>query len=892
MLCFAAPVSAQNGTWTWMKGTAVTSPVPNFGIQGVSSPTNEPPGVYEAAEWTDLNGNFWVFGGLNFATGGYENSLWRYVPATNEWTWMNGPSASNSIPVYGVQGVPSPNNFPGGRSFAPRTWTDTNGDLWLMGGAGIDATGNSGFLNDLWRYNIATNEWTWMNGPQIGNGLASFGIQGVMAPTNLPPAAQESAASWVDNNGDLWLFSGIDGFLGGADDMWRYSVGSNMWTWMSGQSAGPVVANHGTLQVPSPTNTPGTRWNYSHWTDLQGRFWMFGSLDYNSVGYADMWMYDPSTLLWTWMAGPNTPGLPNTFSTPCVPGGYPDPSVENRICWTDQCGRLWSMGTDFNYLWLFDTNTLQFTYITGSTAQATPLNLGTQGIPAPTNYPMGAAGGNGFVSANGDLWFFGGGDLSGVLGGTINLLWRYQIDPTCPGTAVNAQFTSSPSTSGCAPLSLQFNPSSTSYNSYQWDFGDTTTLADTSNLASPTYLFTQPGTYTVTLIITGTSSCGANADTTTTIITVYPQPVVNLGSDSTICNGLINLTPDAGNAGSNYLWSTGATTQTINVTAPGIYSVTVSSGPNGLCSDQDTLVITQPAQPDLGGDTAICAGQSLLLDPGITGTQYIWSNGATTPTITVSTTGLYSVQIINPPCTASTAMNLSITPLPVVNLGADTTLCPDDSIVLNAQNPGAVYLWSNAATTQTISTSTAGNYAVTVTAQNCSASDTISISTTQNLSLDETVSLCGSFNALTLDAGNPGATYLWSTGDNTQTISIQQPGTYWVNVSAPPCQLTDTIEVTGSIGEAVVYVPNSFTPNGDGLNDRFSGYGESFTSFSLILFNRWGEKIFETNDPAGWDGNYVGQRAESEVYVYLLSYSSACTGGKIVDLRGHVTLIR
>lgn len=201
-------------------------------------------------------------------------------------------------------------------------------------------------------------------------------------------------------------------------------------------------------------------------------------------------------------------------------------------------------------------------------------------------------------------------------------------------------------------------------------------------------------------------------------------------------------------------------------------------------------------------------------------------------------------------------------------------------------------MWSNAATSQTITTSAAGTYAVTVTAQNCSNSDTIAIATTQNLAFDDIVSLCGSFGPLVLDAGNPGAAYLWSTGASSQTISIEQPGTYWVTVNAPPCLLTDTVLVTGTLGEATVYIPNSFTPNGDGLNDRFSGYGESFSSFRLLVFNRWGELIFETTDPAGWDGNYNGIKATDDVYVYKLTYTSACTGGKFVDRLGHVLLLR
>ncbi|MCU0434572.1 MAG: gliding motility-associated C-terminal domain-containing protein [Bacteroidia bacterium] len=890
--CSVITLSAQNGVWTWVNGSNSINPPPNFGIQGVTSPANQPHSSYSAASWTDLNGNFWFLGGIDdVSITNIWGALWKYEPATGLWTWMKGPNTPNNAGVYGTLGVPSPLNNPGARAYGSCTWTDNAGNLWLFGGFAFDSQSAFGEINDFWMYDISTNEWTWMGGSNIAGDPGNFGTLQVPAPTNMPSSRSETIATWNDAQGNFWMFGGTS-----YDDVWKYDVSANIWTWMAGSNsigAGPVF---GTQGVSSPANTPDQRWIYAHWKDLQGNFWIYGGYLQAAFVSGDMWKFDPVTLEWTWMAGSSLPNDLATFNQQCVPGNRPDGTYEGRSFWTDDCGRFWyahgaSINNFHNYVWMFDPVTNQFTWISGTTNASTPPSFGTLNVPAASNYPPVLLGAAPFKDLQGNLYLFGG--YNPFANGIYNAVWRYQIDPLCPGTTVNAAFsTSAQNFSGCAPFSVQFNPFTTNYTSYAWDFGDTTTLADTSNLSSPGFTYTTPGTYTVTLIVSGNATCGSGTDTSTAIITVYPQPVVNLGSDSTICNGLINLTPDAGNAGSTYLWSTGATTQTINITAPGIYSVTVSSGPNGLCSDQDTLVITQPAQPDLGGDTVICAGQSLLLDPGITGTQYIWSNGATTPTINVSSTGLYSVQIINPPCTLSTAMNLTVTPLPVVNLGNDTTLCPDESIVLNAQNPGAIHVWNTGANTQTITTSSAGSYAVTVTAQNCSSSDTIAVATTQNLSLDETVSLCGSFNALTLDAGNPGASYLWSTGDNTQTISIQQPGTYWVNVSAPPCVLTDTIEVTGNIGEAAVYIPNSFTPNGDGLNDRFTGYGENFSSFRLLIFNRWGELIFETTDPNGWDGFYAGQRAKGDVYVYKLTYTSSCTGGKFVDRLGHVLLIR
>ncbi len=1025
-------LTAQNGVWTWMRGSQTPNILGTFGTQGVSSPANDPGSGYQAAEWTDQNGNFWLFGGIESNFASYHSALWRYTPANNEWTWMKGPSTQSAAGVYGVQGIPSPANYPGGRGYGARTWTGINGELWLYGGFGYDALGNQTSLNDLWKYDITTNEWTWMNGPQTGGSLGNFGIQGVPSPANLPPPCTESTVTWVDAAGNLWMFGGVDLSTPGTDDVWKYDISANVWTWMSGQSSGQVLANYGTLGVPSPTNTPGGRYAYGHWQDQQGNFWMFGGFDPAANLLADMWRYNPNTGIWTWMAGSNVsasaPTIGNTFTTQCTPGGHPDGVYENRACWTDPCGRFWGMGSEFNYLWFFDPNTLQFTWVTGSLAQQPPPVYGTQTIPSPTNVPAPVIGANGFVDNSGNLWLYGG---YASLIGELNVLWKYQIDSLCSPQDFEFNVPIITPVSTCSGTPVVFSPQSEANYSYFWDFGDTSLTTDTSSLANPSWVYNQPGTYIYTLIVKSDYLCGPGSDTITGTITIYQQPTVNLGSDSIFCSAISGVLLDAGNPGATYLWSTGDTTQTISAVNSGTYSVMVTTDTTGNCIGRDTIVyslssqitlgpdtaicsgasiildpgITQQQylwntgdttqtisasaagqyivqvinsnctitdtlvistiplptvnlgndttlcsqpfsllldagnpgaaylwstgattqlitasaagtysvtvadaqcsttdsitisvqtvpQPVITGDTAICAGQTLLLDPGVTAQQFIWNTGDTTSTLLVSTAGFYSVQVINQPCTLSASMNLTVNPLPVVALGADTTLCPGQLLTLDAQNAGANYNWNTGASSQSISVSDAGTYAVTVTAQSCVSADTINVSSTQNIEFNETVSLCGSPGGVVLDAGNPGASYLWSTGETSQTITIQQAGTYWVSINAAPCILSDTIEVTGSIGEANVYIPNSFTPNGDGLNDRFSGVGEDFTSFHLVIFNRWGEKIFETRDQSGWDGNYVGQRAESEVYVYLLSYTSTCTGGKVVDRRGAVTLIR
>ncbi|MCU0434575.1 MAG: gliding motility-associated C-terminal domain-containing protein [Bacteroidia bacterium] len=759
LLFFNFCVSAQNGVWTWMGGDTIANPTGNFGIQGVPAPTNRPPGVYEAAEWTDLNGNFWVFGGFyQGPNGGYNSSLWRYEPATNNWTWMKGPPTLQMPGVYGIQGIPSPLNYPSGRAYGVTTWTDLNGNLWMFGGGGLDATATDNILNELWTYNVATNEWTWMGGSPTGSSPGSYGQITVPSATNWPPSKYETAVSWVDNNGDLWMFGGLSS-AGSSDDVWRYTISTASWTWMSGQQLSstslPVPPNYGQLGVPAPSNTPGSRWVYNGWKDLQGRFWLFGgnALASSTAAFpADMWMYDPATLLWTWMAGVQTDNDSATFLATCVPGGLPSGCFEDRACWTDPCGRFWSISTGAiivsSHLWVFDPVSLQFTWITGSLGFAPPPVYGIQGVPSPTNYPDGVFGGNAFVSLQGELWLFGG--IATNSFGTTNNLWRYQPDPLCLGVP-NFTTTATADSTGCAPFTMQFGTSGNAAVTYQWDFGDPLTTLDTSSIAAPTYIYSTPGTYTATLI-TNYGPCGDSPDTSFAVIQVLQSPVVNLGNDTLLCPGQ-TLLLDAQNSGTSYIWNTGATSQSISVTDPGTYTVAVSN-------------------------------------------------------------------------------------------------------------------------------------------QSCIDADTITVSSIQTFELTNNVSLCGLQNGLVLDAGNPGSSYLWSTGETTQTISIQQAGSYWVTITNPPCILSDTITVNGILGEGLVYIPNSFTPNGDGLNDRFTGIGENFTTFHLLIFNRWGELIFETRNQSGWDGQYQGEIAKGDVYVYKLSYSNICTGEQVIDRLGHVTLIR
>ena len=158
--------------WAWMSGSSVLpcngcGEAGTYGTLNTPAAGNVPGGRQYAASWTDATGNLWIFGGQGYdANGTYGdlNDMWEFNPTTNQWTWMSGSSAlpspcSNGAcgqpGAYGTQYLPATGNVPGGRSGAT-TWTDSSGHLWLFGGSGYDATGTSGYLDDLWEYQPST----------------------------------------------------------------------------------------------------------------------------------------------------------------------------------------------------------------------------------------------------------------------------------------------------------------------------------------------------------------------------------------------------------------------------------------------------------------------------------------------------------------------------------------------------------------------------------------------------------------------------------------------------------------------------------------------------------------------------------------------------------------
>ena len=295
-----------SSSWTWIGGTSASYVAPVYGTEGVAATANTPGARNGAATWTDANGNLLMFGGYGFSvsggvvTGTLNNDLWEYLPASNKWAWIGGPNTVNGKGVYGIQSVPDAANVPGARSGAAY-WSDAQGNFWLFGGIGYDATGaQTGLLNDLWKYSPSSGQWTWVGGSNTINSPGVYGASGVAAVGNLP-AARASSTTWLDSSGNVWVFGGETydvptHFYHRINDLWKYSPSTGEWTWVAGSSTFDATGVYGTRGVAAISNIPGARAAPFKWKDTSGTVWLFGGFqidDPTNTRYEmnDLWTF-------------------------------------------------------------------------------------------------------------------------------------------------------------------------------------------------------------------------------------------------------------------------------------------------------------------------------------------------------------------------------------------------------------------------------------------------------------------------------------------------------------------------------------------------------------------------------------------------------------------------
>lgn len=396
------------------------------------------------------------------------------------------------------------------------------------------------------------------------------------------------------------------------------------------------------------------------------------------------------------------------------------------------------------------------------------LNAGVQDPGTTFEWSNGSTDQTLTVTISGQYYVVGTSSFFCQTGDTINIILKTPV-------IVNAGIDQTICAGGNALLSA-----AGSGTSYLWNTGATSSAINVTPALTSMYLVTASG------------SNGCVAKDSVKVI-VNSSSFVNLGPDISQCASTVTV--NAGNSSYTYLWSTGATTPSINITNSGVYFVKATI--IGGCSAYDTISVTlNPAiTVNLGQNITQCGG-NVFLNAGNAGSTYSWNTGSTNQNITTYSGGTYYVTVTNiGGCTESDTILVNIKPLPVVNLGPDVMACTPN-ITLGTSSTGS-YLWSTGATTQNILVSNAGTYSLTVNLNGCISKDTVIVSLssapTVNLGLD--LSSCSS--SVLLNAGNAGSTYLWNTGVTAQTIEATTSGNYSVEVTSPGgCIGSDMISIT------------------------------------------------------------------------------------------------
>ncbi|HYV90604.1 MAG TPA: T9SS type A sorting domain-containing protein [Chitinophagales bacterium] len=347
-----------------------------------------------------------------------------------EWTWMHGSSSYNPNATYGTQGIPDSLNEPPG-VYGPDCWTDHEGNFWLFGGV----TNTQDLQSDLWKYDVTANNWTWVKGPGMENQAGVYGTKGIPSVLNNPGARAYGPAAWTDANDNLWLYGG-NGY-GNTNfntqmlaDMWRYTISTNEWTWMSGSTSDNV--HYGLQQIPDTANTPGMREECTaNWIDNNNGLWLYGGENYgvSAVFRSDMWRYDVSLNEWEWMSGDTVTSVPASFGTQNVFNVTNTPGARfNYSGWQDASGHFWLFGgyeynaNLFSDLWEYDSSIFQWAWVSGSSVSN---NGGAAGNLCDTSaafYPKSRWENRArWTDECINLWLFGGFGETGIL----NDLWVY-----------------------------------------------------------------------------------------------------------------------------------------------------------------------------------------------------------------------------------------------------------------------------------------------------------------------------------------------------------------------------------------------------------------------------------------------------------------------------------
>lgn len=514
---------------------------------------------------------------------------------------------------------------------------------------------------------------------------------------------------------------------------------------------------------------------------------------------------------------------------------------------------------------------------------------------------------------------------------TVSLIVRTNAGCTDTVTYVNLIEVQGPSgtvsvtpTIGCSPLSVNLTGTASANTlNISWDLGDGVVIADSLNLS---HVYTESRIYHPRMILTDHIGCTVPYDADS--ITVLSTPVLEL-NDTTICAGnsvTVNLGTDS------YQWIPATNVScaacgnvTITPDASITYHIIANSGTNCAADGYYTIDVTELPQSALHQKLDVCYGNSVELSVNDAANttwmpaSFLNTTSGSTVVCTPDSSITYIVESSNAlGCSVSSTVEVNvIEPFSVVT-SPDTSFCSNGKVelrvdVLGKKSGTYIYDWSNdnlltagniANPTATVAQTT--QFTVTVTNAVCNTSDvgTVNVSVYAPPAI---TSITDMTTVKPLEEVKVGAsadqpvTFSWQAVDELSctecqvTILTPQVAQY-VKVTATAstgCSVSDSVlvQVEGCPANEV-FVPNAFTPNGDGNNDDFMPYSNILAKMNYLrVFDRWGIMVYEGNDiNSGWGGDYRGEKAQPGVYVYVMQ--AQCANGFTIDKKGSFTLLR
>lgn len=517
------------------------------------------------------------------------------------------------------------------------------------------------------------------------------------------------------------------------------------------------------------------------------------------------------------------------------------------------------------------------------------------------------------ISANGPIPVCSGGSVTLATDTAyVQYLWSdNSTGSTLTANAPGSFFVATIAANGCQYISNTINvtyaapvPSTISGGPLPACAGGTVTLTSDSvyvsylwsdNSTSNSVTVTQPGNYTMT----GTDANGCEYQSNTINVTFNPPAptTITAGGPVSFCpGGSVTLTSDS--VFNSYLWSEGSTTNAITVTQTGDYTLS-GTGPGGCQYVSNTITVVQNPDPVLNlvlsnNETCFGSGDGSITVNSTVGSPpftYLWSDSQTGATASNLSAGTYTVTLTDGnQCSTTGSYNIT-TPdelLLSLNTLTDATCFgyTDGSVTLTITGGTTPYnyTWSDGSNNASLQSVGAGNYDVTVAdANSCSVSSTFTITEPAEITFTSLVFDTVKFGTTVLlnpdvqPAGgsysyqwNPG-NYLSCTNCATPYFSAVRSMEYDITVTdAGGCSATGNVKVNVR-SDKPFFIPNVFTPNNDFQNDVFYVYANGTVFYHITVFNRWGEKVYESyNIKDGWDGKYQGKDAYAGIYTYVI----------------------